>query len=230
MKVLIFDTETTGLPKSKIINQDSLDKWPHIVQFSFIIFDTNKNSILVTKDFVIKMDIDTIISDDSIGLHGITNEISREKGINIQEALHVFFYYLRNVDMLVGHNVSFDINMIFVELLRIIYLKQYAEDHISAYKSDLHFLTNFENIYCTMQETIDLCAIKVKDKYGREYNKYPKLVELHQQLFQTTPNGMHNSLVDILITLSCFMYLKYKKDILNDCNDFIEANMEINFI
>ena len=230
MKVLIFDTETTGLPKSKIISQETLDKWPHIVQFSFIIFDTDTNIFTLTRDFVIKMDAGVVISSDSIDLHGITNEISREKGVDIQVALHEFLYYLRNVDLLVAHNASFDINLIYIELLRIIYLKQYAEDHISAYKSDLHFLANFKNIYCTMQESIDLCAIKVKDRFGREYNKFPKLVELHKHLFETTPNGLHNSLIDILITLRCFMYLKYKKDILDDCKDFIEASKQINFV
>jgi len=230
MKVLIFDTETTGLPKSKIISQDTLDKWPYIVQFSFIIFDTDTNTRTLTRDFVIKMDPNVVISNESIALHGITNEISKEKGVDIQVALHEFFYYLRSVDLLVGHNVSFDINMIYIELLRIIYLKQYPEDHISAYKADLHLLTNFKNIYCTMQESIDLCAIKVKDKFGREYNKFPKLIELHKHLFQTTPNGLHNSLIDILITLRCFMYLTYKKDILTDCKDFIEATKQINFI
>jgi len=230
MKVLIFDTETTGLPKSKIISQDTLDKWPYIVQFSFIIFDTDTNTRTLTRDFVIKMDPNVVISNESIALHGITNEISKEKGVDIQVALHEFFYYLRSVDLLVGHNVSFDINMIYIELLRIIYLKQYPEDHISAYKADLHLLTNFKNIYCTMQESIDLCAIKVKDKFGREYNKFPKLIELHKHLFQTTPNGLHNSLIDILITLRCFMYLTYKKDILTDCKDFIEATKQINFV
>lgn len=230
MKVLIFDTETTGLPKSKIISQDTLDKWPHIVQFSFIIFDTDTNEFVLTKDFVIKMEAGIIISDESIALHGITNQISRNTGVDIQSALHLFFYYLRSVDLLVGHNVSFDINMIYIELLRIIYLKQYTEEHISAYKCDLHFLTNFKNIYCTMQESIDLCAIKAKDKFGREYNKFPKLSELHMHLFQTTPNGLHNSLIDILITLRCFMHLKYKKDMLTDCHDFIKATMHVNFV
>ena len=230
MKVLIFDTETTGLPKSKIISQDTLDKWPFIVQFSFIIFDTDTNTFILTRDFVIRMDATTIISEESVALHGITNQISRETGVDIQVALHEFFYYLRSVDLLVGHNVAFDINMIYIELLRIIYLKQYPENHISAYKSDLHFLTNFKNIYCTMQESIDLCAIKVKDKFGREYNKFPKLSELHHKLFQTTPNGLHNSLIDILITLRCFMQLKYKKDMLTDCKNFIEATMQIKFV
>ena len=223
MKVLIFDTETTGLPKTKIISQDTLDKWPHIVQFSFIIFDTETNSLDMTQDFIIRMSSDIQIPQDSTNIHGITNEISREKGINIEDALRQFFYSLRNVELLVGHNVSFDINMIYVELLRIIYVKKYPEDHISAYKYDLHFLTNFKNIYCTMQETIDLCAIKANDKFGREYNKFPKLVELHQHLFGTTPSSLHNSLIDILVTLRCFVQLKYKID----CK---EAIKQLNFL
>jgi len=223
MKVLIFDTETTGLPKTKIISQDTLDKWPHIVQFSFIIFDTETNSLDMTQDFIIRMSSDIQIPQDSTNIHGITNEISREKGINIEDALRQFFYSLRNVELLVGHNVSFDINMIYIELLRIIYVKKYPEDHISAYKYDLHFLTNFKNIYCTMQETIDLCAIKANDKFGREYNKFPKLVELHQHLFGTTPSSLHNSLIDILVTLRCFVQLKYKID----CK---EAIKQLNFL
>jgi DNA polymerase III epsilon subunit-like protein len=97
MKVLIFDTETTGLPKSKIISQDTLDKWPHIVQFSFIIFDTDTNEFVLTKDFVIKMEAGIIISDESIALHGITNQISKEEKFNILTSKlffwRVFAYY-----------------------------------------------------------------------------------------------------------------------------------------
>ena len=46
MLILIFDTETTGLPKTKIISQDTLESWPNIVQFSFTIFDTDENKII----------------------------------------------------------------------------------------------------------------------------------------------------------------------------------------
>ena len=45
MRIIIFDTETTGLPKSKFISPDTLNKWPHIVQFSYIIYDTDLNDI-----------------------------------------------------------------------------------------------------------------------------------------------------------------------------------------
>ena len=138
MKFLIFDTETTGLPETKIINQETLQKWPHIVQFSYIIYDM-ENGITVSKDCIIKLNGITI-TEDSIKIHGISNKISQEKGENIEIILKEFFYYLREVDFLVGHNISFDINMIIVELLRIIYGRLYPKDHIDAYKYDLNFL------------------------------------------------------------------------------------------
>jgi len=223
MKVLIFDTETTGLPQTKNINQDSLDKWPHIVQFSYIIFDNDTNSFDLSRDFIIRMDPGILIPKEASNIHGISDQMSQEKGVHIEEVLNQFFYHLRQVDLLVGHNVSFDINMIYVELLRVIYFKTYALEHISAYKSDLHFLTNFKNIYCTMQESIELCNIKVTNKYGKEYSKFPKLSELHEKLFQVVPQNLHNSFVDILATLRCFMMLKFKKDIIEDCKDYIQV-------
>ena len=220
MKVLIFDTETTGLPKSKIISQDTLDNWPYIVQFSFIIFDTSSNSIIETKDYIIKIPEEIEISAESSAIHGITHEISQHKGVLITEVIIDFINKLRGVDLLVGHNIGFDINMLNIELLRIIYNKNYEKDIISLYKYDLHFLTNFKNIYCTMQESIDLCNIKTINKFGKEYKKFPKLSELHENLFKTIPKNLHNSLIDILITLRCYMKLTSGRDLLLDCKNY----------
>jgi DNA polymerase III epsilon subunit-like protein len=91
MKFLIFDTETTGLSQTKIINQETLNKWPHIVQFSYIIYDM-ENGIIVSKDCIIKLN-GIIIPEDSTKIHGISNEISKEKGENIEIILKEFFYY-----------------------------------------------------------------------------------------------------------------------------------------
>jgi len=221
MKVLIFDTETTGLSQTKIISQETLNKWPNIVQFSYIIFDTKLNKIIVSKDCIIKLTGITI-PEESTKIHGISNEISQEKGEHIEIILKQFFYYLRDVDMLVGHNISFDINMIIVELLRIIYGRLYPKEHIDAYKSDLHFLQNFKNIFCTLKESIELCGIKTIDKFGKEYDKWPKLEELHQKLFGVVPNNLHNSFIDILVTLRCFMKLKFQCDLFKISPEFIK--------
>jgi hypothetical protein len=83
MRVLVFDTETTGLPQSKIISPDTLKLWPHIVQFSYVIYDTDVNDMVVSSDNIVKVGKDVVISEGSIELHGITSEISQSKGSNI---------------------------------------------------------------------------------------------------------------------------------------------------
>jgi DNA polymerase-3 subunit epsilon len=231
MRVLVFDTETTGLPETKIINPDTLNKWPYIVQFSYIIYDTDLNEIVEVKDFIVKVPIDVIISQESVNLHGITNEISAVKGITIEEVFNEFFFSFKNSDKIVGHNISFDINMIKIELLRIIYFNRtnISNEEIKLCKWNLHYLTNFKNISCTLQDSIELCNIKAVNKFGKTYLKYPKLIELHQKLFETTPNNLHNSLNDILVTLRCFMMLQNGDDLNKTCNNFknVAQNMHL---
>lgn len=222
MRVLIFDTETTGLPKSRSINPDSLHLWPHIVQFSYIIYDVTDNDICVIEDNIIRVADDVEISQESAAIHGITNEISKSGGVDLNQVLSGFFGALKNVDMLVGHNISFDINVVVVELLRIIYNQSNTvpADELLSYKTYLHMLNNYQNIHCTMQNSIDMCGIKVMGKNGREYNKFPKLSELHQKLFGSVPNNLHNSLNDILITLRCYIMITLKMDVLETCDKF----------
>ena len=221
MRVLVFDTETTGLPETKIINPDTLNLWPHIVQFSFVIYDTSVNDIVKSNDSIVKVAEGIIIPEESTKFHGITNKIARRKGIALETILNEFFYYLKNADILVGHNVSFDINMVKVEMLRLIYSNKTEMDKIS-YKYSLHYLTNFKNICCTcsLKESIDLCNIIAINRMGNSYLKYPKLIELHEKLFESAPNNLHNSFNDILVTLRCFMKLKHDVDLNVNCSKF----------
>jgi len=196
--------------------------WPHIVQFSYIIYDVTDNDICVIEDNIIRVADDVEISQESAAIHGITNEISKSGGVDLNQVLSGFFGALKNVDMLVGHNISFDINVVVVELLRIIYNQSNTVpvDELLSYKTYLHMLNNYQNIHCTMQNSIDMCGIKVMGKNGREYNKFPKLSELHQKLFGSVPNNLHNSLNDILITLRCYIMITLKMDVLETCDKF----------
>ena len=119
MKIMVFDTETTGLPKTNIISPDTLDQWPSIVQFSYILFDLSYNEIVRTKDNIIKVPKDILIPEESSKIHGITNQISSKKGIPIARVLKEFFYYAREVDLIVGHNIQFDINMVKIPYLKL---------------------------------------------------------------------------------------------------------------
>ena len=53
MKLCIFDTETTGLPKDR--NKQAIkepNNWPHIVSISWVILDVDTNSLSVNADFI----------------------------------------------------------------------------------------------------------------------------------------------------------------------------------
>ena len=223
MRVLVFDTEATGLPKTKIINPDALHLWPHIVQFSYLIYDTELNDVLVVGDNIVKVGAGINIPAESTAIHGITNQMSQTEGVSLSQALQGFFRDLQTADRLVGHNISFDINLVIVELLRMIYNPaSNSGADVSANKNNLHQIANFKNTYCTLQESINLCAIKAVTKLGKEYNKFPKLIELHQKLFRTIPNNLHNSLTDILVTLRCYVMMTEKVDLYQTCNKYKE--------
>jgi len=228
MRFLVFDTETTGLPKTKFISPSTLEEWPYIVQFSFIIYDSSLNDIVESKDYLIKLPENVSIPEESTKIHRITNEMSQNTGVPINEILNEFFYYLRGpVDRLIGHNIEFDLNMLKVEMLRIINKNLITSEQMKLYKYDLHFLNNYENISCTLKDSIEFCNIQAISKTGRTYLKYPSLIELHEKLFNKLPKNLHNSLIDILVTLRCFMKLKYNIDLIDDCMSFKKSSKEI---
>jgi len=222
MIILVLDTETTGLPETKIINPDTLKLWPHIVQLSYIVYDVDKNVLIDIHDSIIKVKDGITISEESSKIHGITKDICSMSGIEIELVFIELFNQLKRADVIVGHNVSFDINIIMVELLRLIYLKKekMPESELIRYKHYLHFITNAKNISCTMKMAKDICKIKTISKLGNEYIKFPKLIETHQYLFNETPNNLHNALNDIMVTLRCFMQMVYKIDLYNISTDY----------
>ena len=208
MRTLVFDSETTGLSKTQIISPSTIHLWPHVVQFSYIVFDMEANEIVKIKDSIIKVPDGFTITEENAKIHGITTEISLAKGVDLLPVLEEFFADFDTADHIVGHNVSFDINMIKAELQRLI--MNSSDKKLQDYLTTINTSKKF---YCTMQETIELCAIEMKDKYGRPYKKFPKLVELYQKMFGVTPKNLHNSLNDVIVCLRCFIKLKYEIDI-----------------
>jgi DNA polymerase-3 subunit epsilon len=232
MKISVFDTETTGLAKTKIINESTLNLWPYIVQFSYVIYDTEINKIIKTVDLVIRIPENINISDEVSDIHGITNFISQTSQYTINDALIEFCsdYLNYNIDLIVGHNLSFDINMLKIELIREINNQNNISDkrHFSQLLDILNDKKIDSNeLYCTMQKSIELCNLKTKNKYGKEYLKFPKLNELHIKLFNSSPKNLHNSLNDVLICLRCYYMLEYKVDIIEINNEIKNLLIEL---
>ena len=212
MKVLVFDTETTGLPKRKDDGRSpsiyESHMWPHIIQLSYILYDTEKHKMLVNHDHIISLPNHVEISEKSVEMHGITRERSQREGMEITEALELFHICMMNADMIIAHNIAFDRQMILVECIR------------NRRAGPFKFKTP-EQYFCTMKSTVELCRIEaISKKDGEKYYKYPTLSELHEHLFLETPQNTHNSLIDILICLRCFVFLVQDVDIRDKCRTF----------
>jgi len=211
MRVLTFDTETTGLSKNRNAiptPESNLTDFPHIVQFSWIFYDTETNEILDIQDKIIKVNPGTIISEKSISIHGITYEISMAQGCPIDEVITLFIKCVDTADLIVSHNIHFDRNMVLAEIYRLPQSHPNYDNHIS-----FGSVTR-ERFYCTMENGTELCNIPSftnSNKMG--FTKYPKLSELYKHLFFEDPVNLHNSLNDTIVCLRCFYKMQFDKDI-----------------
>ena len=202
MKVLVFDVETTGLPKKRNASIFELDNWPYIVQFSWMIYDISENKITSVQDFVIRLPDNVTIPEDSIKIHGITNEMSRN-GYDIKNILYIFMNYVKRVDIVVAHNIEFDKNVVSVETVR-------------------NFGTNmWDGI-----KTPEYCIMK---KCTSKYSRWLRLESLHEKMFNYKPRGTHNSLNDIFICFRCFIQKYINQDIFKN-EKFLKHKDNQNFI
>lgn len=201
MKIFVFDTETTGLPKEKNASILLTDNWPYIVQLSYLLYDTDQAMVIDYVDKIIKLPQNIKISKESTDIHKITNEISKEKGVDIKSELVDFNIAMSKSDIVVAHNLSFDKNMIMVECLRHKIIQNFTQN--SMRKPE----------FCTMKNSIDICKIVRYTNENKPYYKYPKLMELHKHLFGDIPKGLHNSMVDVLVCLRCYGKMKFNEDL-----------------
>lgn len=186
---LFFDTETTGLPKDYRAPVSDVDNWPHMIQLGWILTDA-KGTVLHEGNEIIKP-IGFKIPEESSAIHGISQEKALAEGKDIQIVLKQFIADVNQADCLVGHNVSFDLNIVGAELIR---LGQTDIMHRKASR-------------CTMRESTDFCKLPPKEGSTQQY-KYPKLQELHKILFGAEFEDAHDAFADITATKRCFFELK----------------------
>ena len=173
MKLLIFDTETTGLPKSRELATHGPNNWPHLVSIAWVIVENDK--ILKTDYHIVKPEWN--IPEDSTKIHGITNEKAHADGEPLIEVLRKFFS--EEHDVLVAHNMNFDYNVLVNAVLWDARMKYPL----------------FRRMFCTMDSMTNV--MKLPAANGRGF-KPPKLVELYAYTTQKQPqiNQLHNSLYD----------------------------------
>ena len=224
MHVLIFDTETTGLPQpdASIFQHN---KWPHIIQLSYISYNTENNTFEYYNHYI-KIDDSITITPESYNIHKITKEFLNENGISIIDALNRFNVCLNSADIIVGHNISFDKRIVLVECYRNKIQQKFT------YKNDNNIKIK-RTEFCTMKNGKIFCNIVRINKLQRQYLKTPSLKELFNKCFpdEDLPNNLHDAFIDILITFRCYYKLVTNNDILVINNNLKKIYFEkLNFV
>ena len=104
-KILVFDTETTGLPKDYQASVKAIHNWPRVVSLGMALQIEGKE--VQTYRCIVKPDGFTVPKEAS-AIHGITHEQAMDEGISLTLALDAFEFWLNGCDVLVAHNMSYD--------------------------------------------------------------------------------------------------------------------------
>ena len=209
---LIFDTETTGLPKRWDAPITDTDNWPRAVQIAWQLHDAMGNCI-EHQDYLIKPH-GFNIPYDAEKIHGISTELAQEQGISLSQVLEKFNITMSKTKFIVGQNVKFDLNVMGAEFVRL------------NVENPLQKLPVLDT--CT-EHTASLCQIP-----GGRYGKFklPTLTELHQFLFDTPFGEAHNATADVEATTRCFFELlrrrEYTTEQLDVQPDYYQEFEEIN--
>lgn len=183
---LIFDTETTGLPKNWNAPLEDLDNWPRLVQIAWQVHDKHGN-LTSAQNFIIKPDGFTVPF-NAEKIHGISTQRAIDEGHDLTEVLDIFTQDLEKAEVTIGHNIEFDNNIVGAE-----YLRCEKENFVGAKES-----------IDTKNVSTEFCAIP--GGRGGKF-KWPTLTELHQKLFGVPFADAHDAAYDVDATARCFFGL-----------------------
>lgn len=188
---LIFDIETTGLPKSYDVVPEILSNWPFIVSIGYVLYD-KEHKLVANKELLLKQK--KKIPQKATEVHGITNEMCKEKGLEPKIVFEHFQELERMSRVIISHNLEFDLPILQAEFLRNGLPKPF-QNHIQ---------------FCTMVNSTNFVQLP---SYHTNQYKYPKLVELFSKCFSTENQivaieEQHNAVMDAMLAAMSFFKMK----------------------
>ncbi|PCH69191.1 MAG: DNA polymerase III subunit alpha [Bacteroidetes bacterium] len=184
---LIFDTETTGLPKNWKAPITDSDNWPRCIQLAWQLHD-ELGELVEVKNYIIRPEGFTIPF-NAEKVHGISTERAQKHGVELKKVLVEFNETLKKSRYATGHNIDFDINILGAEFHRL--------------RTDTPLMETIRVDSCT-ETTAEFC--KLLGGRGGRY-KLPKLGELHEKLFNEKIEEAHNAAADVEATARCVLEL-----------------------
>ena len=184
---LIFDTETTGLPSNYNAPITDTNNWPRMVQLAWQLHD-EYGKLIEAQEYIVTPD-GYDIPFNAVKIHGISTERAHQEGRPLSEVLEIFNAALAKATYAVGHNLTFDMNIVGCEF----------------YRANLETPLQEKIVLdsCT-EHTAALCQLP-GGKGGRF--KLPTLTELYVHLFDEQFDEAHNAAFDVEATARIFLEL-----------------------
>lgn len=186
-RVLVFDTETTGLWKFKLPPDNPTQ--PEAVQIAAKLVNDVDGRILGQINFIIKAGSEC--EPQAAAIHGITNELVEQAGVARRVAIASFHNLLKAAEKTVAHNWDFD-----SKIIRRSYFLENSSSEI------------FDKMpgFCTMKSSTELC--KLPGKFAGKY-KWPSLQEAYKLLVDPAGfDGAHDAMVDVDACLQVYLHLR----------------------
>ncbi len=188
-RLVILDTETTGLPKDRWVSAlQAPNNWPDLVSVAWSVFENGEKqhsrySLIIPESWDIPA--------ESTKIHGITWDIATAKGSLLTDILWELAEDLKASDAVVAHNLEFDRNVLF-----------------NAYEWRMNW--NPHNFwptteFCTMKAAEPELKLPLSYESAKKKYKSPNLGELYKATFgEPPPDGAHNSQRDVEVLSEIF--------------------------
>ncbi len=181
--ILVFDTETTGLPNFKARSADPVQ--PHLVQLALVTYADDGAEVEATS-VIIRPDGWTI-PDEMTAIHGISHEQAMDEGVPEAMAVEMYVLAQGRTATRVAHNESFDRRIMRIAMTR----AGLERDFIEAIEA--------RSSYCTCNAAKPILSLPPTDRMmaaGINSPKPPKLEECIKHFFDEDLPGAHDALID----------------------------------
>ena len=185
---LIFDTETTGLPRNWNAPITDTENWPRCIQIAWQLHDS-MGGLVEQSDFLVEPE-NFDIPFDAEKIHGISTNLATEQGVHLSLMMERFHEALQKAEFIIGHNLGFDVNIMGCEMHRL--------------DMDINLLIDKPVLDTCTEKSALLCQIP--GGRGGKF-KLPNLTELHEYLFGEPFAEAHNATADVEATTRCFLEL-----------------------
>ena len=230
-----------GKPTYKYVNKpiqiSNPNMFPHVVQFSYILYDRRDNKVVKLFDEIVRLSDNIVITPESQAVHHISLEQTQGQHSDgnfnrtIDDVLNEFMEDFYKANIVVAHNIRFDRNIVLAEMHRLVIQTNNKNKSERFKKYMIDYYSNNKE-YCTCDYGSDECKIDAMNKIGKPYYKMPKLNILFKHLFDydVDTKKLHNSLMDVIVCFCCFYKLRYDINILRDKNIDIKVMEFIKYL